>query len=174
MRRSLPYRLIHLPLGAARWSHAQAVPTASRAGIAQIGGGMVHREAGLQLQIRYQGVSIYGTYDFTRHWGIEGDIHRVSIDHSRNISERTHTYWDRALSFAISVSLPYAKALVGLRTLSSINSWTLPNTATPTKIYAFGGGVDIRANASYQRSSRRLRISAMARISTERAVSPGM
>ena len=25
------------------------------------------------------GITVYGTFDFTRHWGVEGDIHYVSL-----------------------------------------------------------------------------------------------
>ena len=128
-------------LGAAQWSSAQAAPTADRAGIAQFGAAwsVANSDYG---QKYIQGVSVYGTYEFMRHLGIEGDIHRVSAITPNHIGEDTYLLGPRFV-FRYKRVTPYAKALVG----GARFKFTIPNTAYTYKmIYAFGGGADMPAS----------------------------
>ncbi|MEO8735321.1 MAG: hypothetical protein ABI380_02155, partial [Edaphobacter sp.] len=67
------------------WSHAQAVPAATRSSSLQIGGGYTYARPDYDRPI--QGISVYGDYDFTRHLGIEGDLHFVSLITPGDIAE---------------------------------------------------------------------------------------
>ncbi len=126
-------------LGLTGWSCAQAVPTAARPGIAQIGG------AGSLTSPDYSpnkvgGLAIYGTLDFTRHIGIEGDIH-YSLVTPAQVAENSYLIGPRYV-FHHKHLHPYAKALFGFGRFNYAHA----TTATYTyKIYALGGGLDIRA-----------------------------
>lgn len=138
-------RLFHIGsftclLWAARWSQGQAVPTASRAGIAQIGVGWSIANADYSPH-KIQGISIYGTYDFARHWGIEGAIHRASSITPADIGEDSYLLGPRYV-FRHGRFNPYAKALFGFGRFK-YNFRDAPDTAYTYKIYSFGGGLDI-------------------------------
>ena len=138
-------RLFHIGsftclLWVARFSHSQAVPTASRGGVAQIGAGWSIANGDYSPH-KIQGLSIYGTYNFTRHWGIEGDIHRASSITPADIGEDSYLIGPR-YSLRYNRIQPYAKALFGLGRFK-YNYKDAPHTAYTYKIYAFGGGVDI-------------------------------
>jgi len=64
-------------LGLTPWSHGQAVPTASRESHLQFGAGFAYARPDYGVNIK--GLTIYGDYDFTRHLGVEGDLHFVNI-----------------------------------------------------------------------------------------------
>lgn len=139
-------RLVHIGsftclLWAARLSPAQAVPTASRAGIAQIGVGWSVANADYSPH-KIQGLSIYGTYDFARHWGIEGTIHRTSLITPADIGEDSYLLGPRYV-FRHSRFSPYVKALFGLGRFK-YNFKDAPDTAYTYKIYSFGGGLDVQ------------------------------
>ena len=65
-------------LGLTTWSHAQAVPAASRSASLQLGGGVTYARPDYGVK-RIEGLTVYGDYDFTRHLGVEGDLHFVNI-----------------------------------------------------------------------------------------------
>jgi hypothetical protein len=125
---------------ASRWSCAQAVSTVSRAGVAQIGAGWSFASADYSP---IQGLSICGTFDFARHWGIEGDIHRVSTITPADIGEDSYLLGPRYV-FRHNRFSPYAKVLFGLGRFKYQYD-TAPHTAYTYKIYSFGGGLDIQA-----------------------------
>ena len=126
---------------AGRFSHAQAVPTAEgpRGLGLQIGGGWSIAAANYGPK-RIKGLSIYSTYDFTRHWGIEGTIHRISSTTPGEIGEDSYLIGPR---YAVHFSRfhPYAKAQFGIGRFK--NNFTNRQTAYTFKIYSFGGGLDI-------------------------------
>ena len=76
-------------------------------------------------------MTIYGTYDFTRHWGIEGDVHRASSITPADIGEDSYLIGPR---YALRYNRihPYAKALFGLG-----------RDVAPRGRDPLGGGIDI-------------------------------
>jgi len=126
----------------ANWLHAQATSTASRAGVAQIGIGASLANPDYSPS-KIKGLSVYGTFDFTRHWGIEGDIHRVSMITPSDIGEDSYLLGPRYV-FRHNRFSPYAKALLGFGRFQYQYDYA-PHTTYTYKIYAFGGGLDIRA-----------------------------
>lgn len=140
-------RLLHISsftclLWTARWSHGQATPTAERTTTVQIGTGwsVVSPDYGPK---KTQGVTVYGTLDFTPHWGIEGDVHKTSIITPIDIGEDSYLLGPRYV-FGYNRLRPYVKALFGLGRFQYQYD-NAPHTAYTYKIYAFGGGVDVRS-----------------------------
>jgi hypothetical protein len=132
-------------LGLTTWSHAQAVPTASRSGGMQIGGGVTYVRPDYGGK-GIGGLSIYGDYDLTRHLGVEGDIHFADLKTPTDISENTYLLGPR-YRFHYRGLTPHAKALFGVGRFGYQGpSEYGRNTSTYTYgVLAFGGGVDLRA-----------------------------
>ncbi|MBS1800740.1 MAG: outer membrane beta-barrel protein [Acidobacteria bacterium] len=145
MKRHIQAGLLTTMLGTAHWFHAQAVPTAIRAGgIAQIGAGWSIASPDYGPS-KIQGVSIYGTFDFTRHWGVEGDVHRISLKTPSTIGEDSYLVGPRYV-FHHGRIHPYAKALAGFGRFHYLYN-SAPSATYTYKIYSFGGGVDVRARS---------------------------
>ena len=126
-------------------SHAQAVPAATRNGSIQIGAGYSFAKPDY-AQRNIQGFTIYGDWDFTRHWGIEGDIHRVSVITPTDIGEDSYLLGPRYV-FHIGRFHPYAKGQLGLGVFKTDYDPRsgLKNYSNTYKMYSFGGGVDYHA-----------------------------
>lgn len=134
-------------IGLAGWSHAQATPAASRLGIAQFGGGFSVASSdcpsvtiegitdGCTSNSTSKGLTVYGTFDFTRHFGVEGDIHKLSLSRP---GEDSYLFGPRYV-FHHNRYHPYLKFQGGLSRFQ-----TTFNTSYTYKIYAFGGGLDLR------------------------------
>jgi Outer membrane protein beta-barrel domain len=142
LRRLFQTGSLFLLLSVASLCRAQAVPTAERSGIAQIGGGwsIASPDYG---QRKPQGISIYGTYDFTRHWGIEGDVHRASLITPTDIGQDSYLIGPRYVLHHNRLH-PYAKAMLGFGRFKYQYDYA-PHTAYTYKIYVFGGGLDMWA-----------------------------
>jgi hypothetical protein len=88
------------------------------------------------------GLSIYGNLDFTRHWGIEGDIHKTSMVEHANIGADTYLLGPRYV-FHLHRWNPYAKGVFGLgRFKQKLDSHEIAGTF---KVVGFGGGLDLNA-----------------------------
>jgi hypothetical protein len=126
-------------------SHAQAIPTATRNSSIQIGVGYSFASPDYG-QKKIQGYTIYGDYDFTRHWGIEGNIHRVSVITPTDIGEDSYLLGPRYV-FHYRRFKPYAKGQLGFgRFKTDYDPRSgIPNFTNTYKIYSLGGGVDFRA-----------------------------
>jgi hypothetical protein len=123
-------------------SHAQAAPTAIRNTGLQVGVG--YSFAGPDYaQRKIQGYSIYGTFDFTRHLGIEGDVHRINVITPTDIGENSYLLGPRYVLHFGRLH-PYVKGLLGLGFFQTDYD-IKPNTNFSYKIYAFGGGLDYNA-----------------------------
>jgi hypothetical protein len=122
--------------------NAQAVPTASRAGIAQLGAGWSFAKPDYGPQ-RIQGATVYGSFDFTRHWGIAGDVHLNSFITPSDIGEDSYLLGPRYV-FRHNRFTPYAKAQLGLGRFHYVYD-TTPHTTYTYKIYGLGGGLDYQA-----------------------------
>lgn len=122
------------------FSHAQAVPTATKSGTLQlgIGGSIISPD---YSQYKPKAISIYTDFDFRRHIGIEGEIH-YDLTKPSGVGESTYLVGPR-LFMTRSIFTPYAKALIGMGTIS-YQLPPKPNYSENYMAYAFGGGVDIR------------------------------
>jgi hypothetical protein len=130
-------------LGLAPLAHAQAIPTATRSGSLQLGAGLTYARPDYDRPIK--GVTVYGSYDFTRHFGVEGDLHFVNIITPGDISEDSYLIGPR-YRFQYHRFTPYAKALFGFGRFGYQYPSQYPRAATFTyKIYSLGGGLDLRA-----------------------------
>ena len=132
-------------LGLTNWSHAQARAAAERLGIAQFGGGLSVAGSncpstviegitdGCTSSTIISGLSVYGSFDFSRHFGVIGDIHKLSLSRP---GEDSYLFGPRYV-FHYHRYNPYLKFQGGLSRFQ-----TTRNTSYTYKIYAFGGGVD--------------------------------
>jgi hypothetical protein len=149
LRRILSFTsIVFLFWANAHVSHAQAIPTASRSGSIQLGAGYSFANPDYG-QRKIQGYTIYGSWDFTRHWGIEGNIHRIDVITPTDIAEDSYLLGPRyVFRFSrFSRFKPYAKGQLGFgRFKTDFDKDSLkPNSAYTYKIYSLGGGLDIRA-----------------------------
>jgi hypothetical protein len=104
--------LICLVSLAETYLHAQAIPTASAAGILQVGG-MFNVADSDYVPQKIKGGGFYATFDFKYHYGIEGEFHQINDSQlTTAIYERTYEigprYVRRYGKFA-----PYAKLMYG-------------------------------------------------------------
>jgi hypothetical protein len=126
-----------------RISHAQAAATATQAGSAQLGLAYSYARpdyGGTNIQ----GYTVYGNFNFTRHWGVEGNVHQLSLITPSDIEENSYLVGPR-YTFHFRRFHPYAKGLLGFgRFVTDYDPGShRPNVSYTYKIYAFGGGVDI-------------------------------
>jgi len=88
-----------------------------------------------------QGISVYGDYNFSRHLGIEGDVHLATIFTPRDIGLQSYLVGPRYV-FHIKRFQPYGKFLGGIGRFKTDYD-IAPNSTFNYGIYAFGGGVDV-------------------------------
>jgi hypothetical protein len=126
-------------------SHAQAIPAASRNGTLQlgVGGTIVSTD---YTPNKAKGLTVYGDFDFTKHIGLEGDIHFGSIITPGDLGEDSYILGPRYVVRRNPFNI-YAKALFGIGRLN-YQFDNLPHASFTYKIYSLGGGVDIRATRS--------------------------
>lgn len=89
------------------------------------------------------GPTIYGTFDFTQHIGIEGDIHIASIFTPGDIGEDTYLLGPRYV-FHHGRYAPYVKGLAGIGIIK-YQFDNIPHSSATYIAYALGGGLDIKA-----------------------------
>ena len=128
--------------GLSIFAHAQAVPTATRGGALQVGIGGTYAKP-VYGNVGIKGPTVYGTFDFTQHIGIEGDIHYASVFTPTDIGENSYLLGPRVV-FHKKRFNPYAKVLFGIGSFNTQFD-TSPHTTNYFKMYAFGAGVDVRA-----------------------------
>jgi hypothetical protein len=123
--------------------NAQASPTATRASFMQVGVGLSAFQPDYNSGT-IKGYSIYGTFDFTSHIGLEGDIHIVNVITPGDIAQNSYILGPR---FAMDRGRlhPYAKALAGIGVFTFQPVYvTSSSSSSSHKMYAFGGGLDVR------------------------------
>jgi len=124
--------------------HAQASATAERLAVVQVGAGFSFAQPDYEPKT-IMGYSIYGDYDFTAHFGIEGDIHMINVITPTDIAENSYLLGPRYV-FHKGRFHPYAKALLGLGVFTFQPTFpTSPTSSSTHKMYAFGGGLDFAA-----------------------------
>ena len=130
----------------------QAMPSASRAGDLQVGGG--YTLAGSDyVPNKISGYTFYSDFDFRNHFGVEVDFHQLK-DPNSAVAERTYEIGGRYLRHYGSFT-PYAKGLYGRGVLNFPNN----DANLGYNLVTGGAGVDfsvrpdisIRADFEYQR-----------------------
>jgi opacity protein-like surface antigen len=122
----------------------RALPTASRAGDLQIGGGIALGSSNYNfVSTRLQGFAIYTTFDIRAHWGGEFNFRQNKSTTDSTVYERTYEIGPRLYVLKGRFE-PYAKVLVGRGVYNFSNN--VANIAY--NIYALGGGADYRVTRS--------------------------
>ena len=91
--------------------HAQASPTASRAGDLQVGAGFVTADSDYAVS-RYKGFFGYADFDFRKHLGAEFEIHQIYSPYGDDVHERSYELGGRYFRTYGRFS-PYGKILYG-------------------------------------------------------------
>jgi hypothetical protein len=119
---------------------ARALPTASRAGDLQIGGGVALGSSSYNfVSTHLVGGVAYATFDIRPHWGAEFSFHQNKSTTDSTVYERTYEIGPRLYVLKGRFE-PYAKALYGRGVYNFSNN--VANIAY--NIYTVGGGADFR------------------------------
>ena len=156
--RACKHPLLHVLLFALLCSaprvQAQAhAPTASRTADLQVGGG--YASAASDYESRISGFTLYGSYDFREHLGVEFDFHQVNSHSGDEFYERTYEVGPRYILHFPHGLNPYVRLMYGRGVFNFPNG--IANLAYNMAVA--GGGVDIsvhkhinvRADYEYQR-----------------------
>ena len=132
--------ILTIALGAPAAARSQSsLPTASRVGDLQIGGGFVFAHSGYNFTpINLIGVAGYATFDWHEHWGVEGDFRHSRATADNTIYERTYEIGPRVFLHHGPIS-PYAKFMIGRGVYNFHNN--IANVAY--NLYSYGGGADL-------------------------------
>jgi hypothetical protein len=129
-------RLVFLFLfAAASTLLAQSLPTASRAGDLQVGGGFLLAKPDY-VQDTVHGFAVYADFDFRQHLGVEAEFHQVAGD---NIRERTYEIGGRYFR-TYGPLVPYVKAMIG----SGDFDYPTGLANLVYTMYAGGAGADLK------------------------------
>ena len=115
---------------------AQAIPTASRVGDAQIGIGYSAAKPDY-VQQTFQGFTAYGDFDFTRHLGVEAEFHQVFSTNGDRSFERTYEIGGRYFR-TYGPLIPYVKAMIGRGDFN----YPFGHTELGYNMFAGGAGAD--------------------------------
>ncbi len=138
--------VLTLLTGGAPRLFAQASATASRAGDLIVGAGYTSAES--DYGFRFTGFAIYGDFDFTRHFGVEANFHKVSEGNNSPIYEKTYEVGPR-YSRTYGPFVPYVKVMIG-RGVFNYPPYPPPASQTQASanlaynMYAGGFGSDIK------------------------------
>jgi opacity protein-like surface antigen len=132
-------------LGAARArAQGHSIPTATRAGDLQLGGGLILGASNYNFtETRLVGAAFYTTFDVRSHWGAEANFHQSQSSQDSTVYERTYEVGPR-LYVLRGAFEPYAKVLYGRGDYNF--SKNIANIAY--NIYTVGGGADFRVTRS--------------------------
>lgn len=121
-------------------AHAQSLPTASRVGDLQFGGGVAIDHSGYNFTpIKLFGETAYTDFSNRPHWGGEFDFHRVTSSQDSTVRETTFEIGPRVFLTRGRIT-PYAKIFYG----RGVYNFTHNVANIAYNIYTFGGGADIR------------------------------
>ena len=121
-------------------AHAQSLPTVSRIGDLQFGGGFTFARSGYNFTpISLNGEAAYADFAIRPHWGGEVDFHRVTSSLDSTVRETTFEIGPRIFLTRGRLT-PYAKVLIG----RGIYNYPRNVANIAYNIYTFGGGADIR------------------------------
>ncbi len=119
-------------------SAQQTTPTAIRRASIQAGGGFAIAGSDYS-QDAFLGGSVYATFDFSSHLGVEFMFHQVNTRHDDQISERTYELGPRYVLHYGAVE-PFVRAAYGRGVFNYPNS--VANLAY--NMFTVAGGADIR------------------------------
>jgi Outer membrane protein beta-barrel domain len=134
----------------------QAAPTASRPSDLQIGVGLANANTDY-VPTRVNGPAIYFTYDFYRHFGIEGDFRFIKHGET-NIYEKTYEVGVRYSRTYRGRYAPYVKGLYGRGVFNFVDDHGKTTANLAYNMFTGGGGLDykvlrylnVRADFEYQ------------------------
>lgn len=125
-------------------ARAQSMPTATRVGDLQLGGGFVFARSDYNFTPNHLlGEAFYATFDKRDHWGGEFDFRHSQSTEDSTVHETTYEIGPR-IFLARGPFIPYAKVLYGRGVYNFPNS--VANVAY--NMYTFGGGIDIPVRRS--------------------------
>lgn len=125
-------------------ARAQSMPTATRLGDLQIGGGFVFASSNYNFTpIHLLGGGFYTTFDTRNHWGGEFNLRHSQSTLDSTVHETTYEIGPR-IFLARGPFIPYAKVLFGRGVYNFPNG--VANVAY--NMYTFGGGIDIPVRRS--------------------------
>ena len=123
---------------------AQSLPTATRVGDLQIGGGFTYARSGYNFTpIHLFGENLYTTFSWKKHWGGEFDFHNEKASENSTIYERTYEIGPR-IFLPRGPLTPYAKVMYG----RGVYNFSQNRANIAYNIYTFGGGVDVAVRSS--------------------------
>jgi Outer membrane protein beta-barrel domain len=135
--------------------HAQALPTATSAGVLQAGGEFNYANSDYVPQ-KIKGGGAYVGFDFKYHYGIEAEFHQINdSDPTTQIYERTYEIGPRYVLHFGRIE-PFAKIMYGRGVFNYPEVPSLTPGGPPQgnaanlayNIAAIGGGVDYRLTRS--------------------------
>ena len=130
------------------------LPTASRAGDLQLGGGVIFGNSNYNFtNTSLAGGSFYTTFDIRSHLGAEANFRQANASSGSSVYQRTYEFGPRVYLDRNGIA-PYAKVLYGRGVYNFQNG--VANVAY--NMYTFGGGMDflitnslnVRADYEYQ------------------------
>jgi hypothetical protein len=135
----------------------QAIPGATRVLDVQVGGTFTYAFPDYTPQ-NALGYGIFGTFDFTPHWGAELDFHSVSIQQHSPAKETSFEYGAR-YHRTYGRYNPFIRGGAGRGTFDSAPDFSQAGADPAYNMLSFGGGADIeitprfsvRAGGIYQR-----------------------
>ena len=120
-------------------AHAQSLPTVSRAGDLQFGGGFVFARSAYNFTpIHLLGEAGYADFAMRPHWGGEFDFRHVVSSLDSTVHQTTYEVGPR-IFLTRGRFTPYAKVLYGRGVYNFSN-----NANIAYNIYTYGGGADFR------------------------------
>jgi hypothetical protein len=120
-------------IGGASALYGQALPTASRAGDAQVGIAYSSAKPDYVRQT-FPGIAAYADFDFTLHLGVEAEFHQVDSTNGDLSYERTYEIGARYFR-TYGPLVPYVKAMIGR------GDFKYPEGLTDLGYNMFAGGV---------------------------------
>ncbi len=141
MKRQIAKGWIACVFGLSVFAHSQASPTATKSGGGLqigIGGSAIRNDMNLRHTDTFD---VYGTLDFTKHLGIEGDI-RLNVISPADVALNNYLLGPR-YAFHYGRFQPYAKLLGGIATVTYETGPSHGFTSRHPAL-AIGGGLDTR------------------------------
>lgn len=131
-------------LGIGQQTLGQGLPTATRAGDLQLGGGFNFARSGYNFTpIHLIGESFYTTFSWKPHWGGEFDFHNVKATEDSTVYERTYEIGPRIFIHRGAVT-PYAKVMYG----RGVYNFSQSRANIAYNIYTYGAGLDLAVRRS--------------------------
>jgi opacity protein-like surface antigen len=133
----LRFTIATLCLTSALTAHAQARAAADRQADAQIGGGYSNADSDYSTE-RYPGYFIYGTFDFTKHFGLDAEYEQVHYTGTGGMYERTYQIGGRYVRHYGRFH-PYLRGMYG----RGVFNFPFNRANLAYNMLGIGGGVDV-------------------------------